>query len=90
MAELSSLSQQSSGSVELSEDELNAVSGGERDYKKEGCYNDFTDFFCYFSDRCGTLINLYYNYPSRDNCPDCGSELYYWDTIYWFECQNFC
>ncbi|MCR4688683.1 MAG: hypothetical protein K5745_03925 [Saccharofermentans sp.] len=69
------------GSRELSLDELDAVAGGSRNYRDDGCSGDYTDEFCWFNDACLATINTYYNYETSFTCPRCGAPLYYWDTV---------
>ncbi|MCR4688028.1 MAG: hypothetical protein K5745_00595 [Saccharofermentans sp.] len=66
---------------ELSMDELDAVAGGARNYRDDGCKGDYKDEFCWFNDHCAAAIITYYNYDSHYKCPRCGANLYFWDTV---------
>ena len=60
---------------QLDNNELEAVTGGERDYATEGCASSVVNTdYCVISDRCYALI-IYYKHPHwTENCPVCGKK----------------
>lgn len=66
-------SMDSEASVELSVEELDSVSGGRRDFMKEGCKATVeAGSNCWGNDFCG-LINVWYDAAPEQNCPKCGA-----------------
>ena len=70
---------------EVSEDEMEAVSGGaynegiafNRDWATEGCAATVeVGSFCWSNDKCLVVVNNYVNPPSRTPCPSCGGQMY--------------
>ena len=61
----------------LDTEELEAVTGGERDYAKEGCASSVDNSeSCIVSDRCDVLITKYVHPRWTEYCPNCGQKTF--------------
>ena len=61
----------------LSLDELEAVSGGARDWAKDGCASTVEPgSWCWSNDQCKAVEEFYDNAPVSYNCPKCGMYFY--------------
>jgi hypothetical protein len=61
----------------LDSDELEAVTGGERDYAKEGGATSVDNSeSCIFNDRCDVLITKYVHPRWTEYCPHCGQKTF--------------
>ena len=64
-------------SEELSPDELEAVSGGVRDWATEGCAATVEcGSICWSDDHCILVVEHYTNSPISITCPRCGTNFY--------------
>ena len=67
---------------ELSLDELEAVSGGNRNAATEGCAATVeADSNCVFTDFCSIVFTLYDVAPVNGNCTQCGAAPVYNDVV---------
>jgi len=74
---------------EVSEDEMEAVSGGfynegglasSRDWATEGCAATVeVGSWCWSNDKCLFVTNSYVNPPAKTRCPACGGQMYTYD-----------
>lgn len=79
----------------LSEEELNAVSGGhDRDYATEGCAATVEyGSSCWGTDGGCTLVNIDYDHmPESTSCPVCGKQTVYMShegvNVFYHKCRN--
>ena len=69
--------------MELSLDELEAVSGGRRDWVRDGCAATVEPgSWCDSNDSCIWFDVTYDRPPTRSKCPVCGTNLHVEDTDY--------
>lgn len=67
---------------ELSLDELEAVSGGDRNAATEGCAATVeAGSQCVFTDLCALVFSLYDVYPIEGTCAQCGGAPVYADEV---------
>lgn len=60
---------------EVDIDELEAATGGSRDYAAEGCSSTTElEGFCVFSDKCFSMITTYIHPKWTEPCPVCGNQ----------------
>ena len=65
------------GEKELSLDELEAVSGGARNWATEGCASTVEPgSWCWSEDQCAVVVEFYDNAPINVNCSKCGMFFY--------------
>lgn len=65
---------------ELNLDELETISGGKRDWVKDGCAATVEpDSWCWSDDDCLAIDEHYANAPVRETCPQCG--MYFYEEI---------